>query len=147
MWRQIIHWITSSIYENSKLKPGENMLCTEIVLTLRTILVHNMFCKKKSFWQRFTCTKTLWKFFISSRSHLFCYEKSWNGKSDPFANLYFVCHLICILFCHLGNANSFKTALRTCNVGGTSCSTSYKSVNWFLLNLLPQIAKQNHICK
>ena len=28
---RLFYWITSSIHENSKLKPGENMLCTEIV--------------------------------------------------------------------------------------------------------------------
>ena len=28
---QIVHWITSSIHENFKLKPWENLLCTEIV--------------------------------------------------------------------------------------------------------------------
>ena len=47
-------------HENSKLKPGENMLCTEIVSDIqnnfRTQHVLPMFCKKKSFWQRFTCT-------------------------------------------------------------------------------------------
>ena len=32
-------WITSSIHENSKLKPGENMLCTEIVSDIQ-----NNFC-------------------------------------------------------------------------------------------------------
>ena len=39
--------------ENSKLKPGENMLCTEIVSDIQknfcTQLVLPMFCKKKSF--------------------------------------------------------------------------------------------------
>ena len=29
--------------ENSKLKPGKNMLCAEIITALRTIFVHNMF--------------------------------------------------------------------------------------------------------
>ena len=51
---------TSSIHENSKLKPGEDMLCTEIVSDINnnfcTQLVLPMFCKKQSFWQRFTCT-------------------------------------------------------------------------------------------
>ena len=37
---QYYHSITSSIHENSKLKSGENMLCT---LTFKTIFVHNMF--------------------------------------------------------------------------------------------------------
>ena len=59
IWRQIVHWITSSIHENSKLKPGENMLCTEIASDIQnnfcTQHVLPMFCKKKSFWQRFTC--------------------------------------------------------------------------------------------
>ena len=35
----IVHWITSSIHENSKLKPGENMLCAEIVSDIQ-----NNFC-------------------------------------------------------------------------------------------------------
>ena len=60
IWRQIVHWITSSIHENSKLKPWENM-CTKIVYDIKnnfcTQLVLPMFCKKKSFWQRFTCTE------------------------------------------------------------------------------------------
>ena len=56
-----VHWITSSIHENSSFKPRENMLCTEIVLPI--------FCKKKSFWQRFTCMtsqfhKFSWVFFV-----------------------------------------------------------------------------------
>ena len=59
-WRHIVHWITSSIRENSKLKPGENMLCTEIVSDNQnnfcTQHVLPMFCKKKIIWQRFTCT-------------------------------------------------------------------------------------------
>ena len=50
------------VHENSKLKPGENMLCTEIVSDIQYIfysctqLVLPMYCKKKSFWQRFTFT-------------------------------------------------------------------------------------------
>ena len=59
IWRQIVHWITSLMHEHSKLKPGENM-CTEIVSdiqnTFYTQHVFPMFCKKKNFWQRFTCT-------------------------------------------------------------------------------------------
>ena len=51
--------------ENSKLKTGENylrenMLCTEIVSDIQnnfcTQHLLPMFCKKKSLWQRFTCT-------------------------------------------------------------------------------------------
>ena len=57
--RPIVHWITSSIHESFKLKPGENLLCTEIVPDIQnnscTQHVLSMFCKKKSFWQRFTC--------------------------------------------------------------------------------------------
>ena len=34
---------TSSIHENSKLKPWENMLCTEIVSDIQNNFVHNMF--------------------------------------------------------------------------------------------------------
>ena len=41
--RQIVHWITSSIHENSKLKPGENMLCIEIVSDIQ-----NNFCTQCS---------------------------------------------------------------------------------------------------
>ena len=40
---EALHWITSSMLENSKLKPGKNMLCTEIITVFRTIFVHNMF--------------------------------------------------------------------------------------------------------
>ena len=54
-----------SIHENSKLKPGENMLCAEIVSDIQnnfwTQHVLPMFCKKKSFWQRFTCTTVSYK--------------------------------------------------------------------------------------
>ena len=53
--------MTRSIHENSKLKHGKNMLCTEIVSHIQNIFctqhVLPMFCKKKSFWQRFTCTE------------------------------------------------------------------------------------------
>ena len=59
--KQIVHWITSSIHENSELKPGESMLGTEIVSDIQnnfcTQHVLPMFCKKKSFWQRFPCTE------------------------------------------------------------------------------------------
>ena len=50
----------STLHENSKLKPGENMLGTEIVSDIQnnffTQRVLPMFYKKKSFWQKFTCT-------------------------------------------------------------------------------------------
>ena len=45
-----VHGITSLIHENSKLKPGENMLCTEIVSDIQDIFLHNMFspcCAKR----------------------------------------------------------------------------------------------------
>ena len=71
--------ITSSIHENSKLKPGENMLCTEIVSDIQinfcTQHVLPLFGKKKSFWQRFTCndktisvvcTSSIYTFLISA---------------------------------------------------------------------------------
>ena len=49
--RLLIELQVQYIYENSKLKPGENMFCTEIVSNIRTIFVHNMFspmfCKKE----------------------------------------------------------------------------------------------------
>ena len=60
--QQLTHNMTTdcSIHENSKLKPEENMLCTEIVSDIQNIFctqhVLPMFCKKKSFLQRFTCT-------------------------------------------------------------------------------------------
>ena len=38
---------------------GENMLCKEIQNNLCTQHVLPMFCKNKSFWQRFTCTENL----------------------------------------------------------------------------------------
>ena len=48
---RFVHWITGSIHEKSKLKPGENMLCTEIVSDIQTsdIFDHNMFypCSEK----------------------------------------------------------------------------------------------------
>ena len=44
-----------------KFRPEENMLCTEIVSDIQNNFckqhVLHMFCKKKSFWQRFTCIK------------------------------------------------------------------------------------------
>ena len=50
---KIVHYITSSIHENSMLKPGENMLCTEIVSDIQnnfcTQHVLPMFYKNKSF--------------------------------------------------------------------------------------------------
>ena len=52
----IVHWITSSIHENSELRTwGEHVV-------YRNCFWHSeqhvlpMFCKNKSFWQRFTCT-------------------------------------------------------------------------------------------
>ena len=47
----IVHSITSSIHESSKLKPGENMLCTEIVSDIQDNFcthVLPMFCKKRA---------------------------------------------------------------------------------------------------
>ena len=43
-------------------------------------------------------------------------------------------------------ANSIKTALQTCNLL-TGQSISNKFINWFRLNLPPQMAKFFHICK
>ena len=41
---EIVHWITSSIHENSKLKPwGEYVVYINWFLAFRTISVHNMF--------------------------------------------------------------------------------------------------------
>ena len=61
IWREIVHWITSSIHENSKLKSGENTFCTEIVSDIQNNFckqhVLPMFFEKKRFWQRFTCTR------------------------------------------------------------------------------------------
>ena len=34
---------------------GRTCCVQKLFLTFRTIFVHNMFCKKKSFWQIFTC--------------------------------------------------------------------------------------------
>ena len=49
----------SKIHENSKLKPGEYMFCTEIVSDIQnnfcTQHVLPLFCKNKRFWQRFAC--------------------------------------------------------------------------------------------
>ena len=48
------------MHENSKLKPWENMLFAEIVSDIQnnfcTQHVLLVFCKKKNFLQRFTCT-------------------------------------------------------------------------------------------
>ena len=38
---------------------GRTCCVQKLFLTFRTIFVHNMFCKKKSFWQRFTCIRAL----------------------------------------------------------------------------------------
>ena len=43
-------------------------------------------------------------------------------------------------------ANSIKTALQTCNLL-TGQSISNKFINWFRLNLPPEMAKYVHICK
>ena len=51
LWRHIVHWIPSSIHENFKLKPVENMLCTGIVFghsnNFCTQHVLPMFCSAK----------------------------------------------------------------------------------------------------
>ena len=51
--------------ENSKLKPGEKMLCKKIVSDMQnnfcTQHVVPTFCEKKNFWQKFTCTSDLEK--------------------------------------------------------------------------------------
>ena len=36
---------------------GRTCCVQKLFLTFRTIFVHSMFCKKKSFWQRFTCNR------------------------------------------------------------------------------------------
>ena len=63
IWWQIVCWITSSIQENSKLRTrGEHVVyrnCfwhSEQFMYLQ-INVLPIFCKNKSFWQRFTCIK------------------------------------------------------------------------------------------
>ena len=52
-FHQLTHNITTDCSLNYKLKPGENMLCTEIVSDIQnnfcTQHVLPMFCKKKSF--------------------------------------------------------------------------------------------------
>ena len=66
-----------NLHENPKLKPGENMLSTEIVSDIQNnfcaqhVLVLLMFCKKKSFWQRFTCTQLLIKKLINFPDYIF----------------------------------------------------------------------------
>ena len=46
IWQQIVHWITSSVHENSKLRTcwehDENINCSECQ-NKKTICVHNMF--------------------------------------------------------------------------------------------------------
>ena len=53
--------------------------------------------------------------------------------------MWLFCHLIWKTFCNLDRANSIQTAFQTCNLV-TRQSVSYKSVNWFCLNLAPQMA-------
>ena len=48
--------------------------------------------------------------------HLFYFDKSWNGKTYPFANVKFFWHLIWRTFWHLDRASSTKTDLQTCNL-------------------------------
>ena len=43
-------------------------------------------------------------------------------------------------------ANSIETALQTCKLQ-TGYSFNYKTVNWFCMNLPPQMAKSFQICK
>ena len=43
-WRHIVHWITSLIHENSKLRTWGRTCCVQkLLLTFRTISIHNMF--------------------------------------------------------------------------------------------------------
>ena len=69
---QLFYWHANhTIHENSKLKPGENMLFTEIASDIQnnfsTQHVLTMFCKKKIFWQRLT--------------FVFAKDGSWNQTS------------------------------------------------------------------
>ena len=71
---------------------------------------------------------------LKSRRRFFYYDKSRNGKRHLFANVKSFWHLMRKTFCHLDGANSIKIDLQTCNLW-TGRSVSYKSVNWFRLNL------------
>ena len=68
------------------------------------------------------------------RSHFFYYDKSWNGKRCPFANVNSFWNLLRKTFFHLNRANSMETNLRTCNLRSGQF-INYKSVNQFWLNL------------
>ena len=84
----IVHWITSSIHENSKLKPGKNMLCTEIVSNIQNnfctqhvlpIKVGIMVTKSKSLFtddtSQITKSDSEWFFWNRTTSNYFCHLK------------------------------------------------------------------------
>ena len=73
-----IELFTCSIQENSKIKPGENMLCTEIVFDIQNnfctqhvlnwwfneqsvVILWVIWCKSKSFWQLFICNHIIFR--------------------------------------------------------------------------------------
>ena len=95
------------------------------------------------------CPIHLWGFSNGVYMYYFVSSPGWGCMLKPFlllwkkvkmANVKMFCHLIWKTFRHLDMANSIKTALWTCNLW-TSKSVSYKSANWFQLNLPPQISK------
>ena len=83
--------------------------------------------------EHFSCFPTSCQTGLSKR-RFFYYDKRWNGKRCLLANVDYFWHLMWKTFCHLDGANSIKTALWTCNLW-TEWSVTYKSVNWFWLNL------------
>ena len=70
IWRLIVLWITSSIHENSKLKPGVNMLCTETVSDIQ-----NNFCTQHILPKEELLTKIYlyWKMVLSVRKCIFAF--------------------------------------------------------------------------
>ena len=104
MWRQIGHWITSSIHENSKLKPGENMLCID-----RTIFVHNMF--SPCFAKRRASDKDFpvqtWLQLILNFAHTFFKLSNPNDISLVIGRGLLGIHRFFSLYSHTSESNSF----------------------------------------
>ena len=73
---------------------------------------------------------------LENRSHFFYYDKMWNGKIFPFANLKKICDL----------RRQLQKKIQACNLR-TGWYISYKSVKQFRLNFPDQIAKHFRICK
>ena len=109
IWQKIVHWLTSSVHENSKLRTCYVHKLFFFVLTFRTIHVHNMlwvcnfhvlnwyfnsvvifwvhWSKNKSLWQIFTCNEkinTCLETFILDVSISDYWEEQWNKSKQLF---------------------------------------------------------------